>query len=247
MKAILLAAGHGSRLLPLTLTAPKCLVPVGGRAILDHQLDACAAAGIEQAVVVGGYRIEQVAEHLAARAQAQSGGLATSLIFNPFWAAASSIGSVWAAREFLRGPFALMNGDTLFDPAIVAHAVADQRRGVRLVVERLVQAEEDDMLAEVAPASDGARVRGVGKDMAAERATHRSLGLILSAGGGAYADALRAVIGADGGIQAFHHAVVDRLASVDACGAVEVPTGAHWQEIDRPEDIARWREDHRTA
>ena len=236
MKAILLAAGQGSRLLPLTLDAPKCLVPVGGRAILDHQLDACAAAGIEAAVVVGGYRIEQVAEHLATR----NGSIATSLVFNPFWAAASSIGSVWAAREFLRGPFALMNGDTLFDPAVVAHAVADQRRGVRLVVDRLGKAEPDDMLVEVADD----RVRGVGKDLGAERATHRSLGLILSAGGGAYADALRAVIGAEQGIHAFHHAVVDRLASVDACGAIEVPQGAHWQEIDRPEDIMRWREDH---
>ena len=243
MKAILLAAGQGSRLLPLTLTAPKCLVPVGGRAILDHQLDACAAAGIDAAVVVGGYRIEQVAEHLATR----SATIATSLVFNPFWAAASSIGSVWAARDFLRGPFALMNGDTLFDPAVVAHAVADARRGVRLVVDRLGEREEDDMLVEVANFPDGGRVRGVAKDLTPERATHRSLGLIVSAGGGAYADALRAVIGAEGGIHAFHHAVVDRLASVDACGAIEVPADAHWQEIDRPEDIARWRAEHAPA
>lgn len=245
MKAILLAAGHGSRLLPLTLSAPKCLVPVGGRAILDHQLDACAAAGIEAAVVVGGYRIEQVAEHLASRSQGMGGAIATSLVFNPFWAAASSIGSVWAARDHLRGPFALMNGDTLFDPDVVAHAVSDRRRGVRLVVDRLGTVEEDDMLVEVAPAPDGDRVRAVGKDLPLERATHRSLGLILSAGGGAYADALRAVIGADNGIHAFHHAVVHRLASVDACGAIEIPAGTHWQEIDRPEDIARWREEHR--
>ena len=240
MKAILLAAGQGSRLLPLTLSAPKCLVPVGGRAILDHQLDACAAVGIEAAVVVGGYRIEQVAEHLAAR----SGRIATNLIFNPFWAVASSIGSVWAAREHLRGPFALMNGDTLFDPAIVAHAVADQRRGVQLVVDRLGDRQEDDMLVEVSHAVGGGRVRGVGKNLDPTRATHRSLGLILSAGGGAYLDALRAVIGADGGIHAFHHAVADRLASGDACGAIEAPAGAYWQEIDRPEDIARWREQH---
>lgn len=243
MIAILLAAGQGSRLLPLTLTAPKCLVPVGGRAIVDHQLDACAAAGIERAVVVGGYRIEQVAEHLATR----RGGPETELVFNPFWAAASSIGSVWAARDFLRGPFALMNGDTLFDPAVVAHAVADRQRGVRLVVDRLGTAEEDDMLVEVA----GGRVRAVGKGLTPAQATHRSLGLVVSAGGGAYADGLRAVIGGaennGEGIHAFHHAVVDRLAGVDACGAIEVPAGAHWQEIDRPADIAKWRAEHQPS
>ena len=239
MIAILLAAGQGSRLLPLTLSAPKCLVPVGGRAIIDHQLDACAAAGIEQAVVIGGYRIEQVAEHLARR-QAAGIGPATELLFNPFWAAASSIGSVWMAVDRLRGPFLLMNGDTLFDPAVVAHAAADRQRGVRLVVDRLGRAEEDDMLVEVV----GDRVRGVGKALAPDRATHRSLGLIASAGGGAYADALRAVIGAEDGIHAFHHAVVDRLAGVDACGAIELPAGAVWQEIDRPADIAKWRHEH---
>jgi choline kinase len=130
-----------------------------------------------------------------------------------------------------------MNGDTLFDPALVAAAVADPRRGVRLVVDRIAAHEEDDMLVEVA----GTRVRAVGKALDPARATHRSLGLVVSAGGGAYADALRAVIGAEQGIHAFHHAIVDRLAGVDACGAIEVPAGAVWQEIDRPEDIARWR------
>lgn len=236
MKAILLAAGHGSRLLPLTGSVPKCLVPVGGRAIIDHQLDACAAAGIAEAVVVGGYRVAQIAEHLAAR----RGGPATELVFNPFWAAASSIGSVWAAQDRLRGPFLLMNGDTLFDPAVIAAAVADRRRGVRLTVEPLGTREEDDMLVEVV----GDRVRAVGKELDPARATHRSLGLIVSAGGGAYADGLRAVIAEPEGIHAFHHAVIDRLASVDACGAIVAPEGAHWQEIDRPEDIARWRREH---
>ncbi len=232
MKAIIIAAGHGSRLLPLTLTTPKCLVPVGGRAILDHQLDAIAAAGLAGAVIVGGYRIGQIADHLAARV----GGVPAELVFNPFWSAASSIGSVWAAREHLAAPFALMNGDTLFDPALVAGAVAAAPAGVTLVVEPLRTMEADDMLVRV----EGGRVRRVAKTLDPAIATHRSLGLVLSRGGRAYADALRAVIGEEGGIHAYHHAVIDRLAGDDAAAAVEVAAGTHWQEIDRPEDIARW-------
>jgi NDP-sugar pyrophosphorylase family protein len=84
MKAIILAAGHGSRLLPLTLSTPKCLVQVGGRAILDSQLDAVAAAGFDGAVIVGGYRIDQIAAHLAGR----RGDPPTTLLFNPFWSVA---------------------------------------------------------------------------------------------------------------------------------------------------------------
>ncbi len=234
MKAIIIAAGHGSRLLPLTLETPKCLVPVGGRAILDHQLRAIRTAGITAVTVVGGYRIEQIGEHLAAR---RDDGLATELVFNPFWAAGSSIGSVWAARADLTGAFVLMNGDTIFDPAVLAAAVADARRGVKLVVDTLASPEPDDMLVAVA---DG-RVRAVGKALDPARATHRSLGIVASTGGGAYADALRAVIGGENGIHAFHHAIVDRLAGVDAVAAVAIPTGTPWQEIDRPDDIERWR------
>ena len=54
MRAVLLCAGRGSRLLPLTLEHPKCLVPVGGRAILDRQVGTFRAAGVDSVPVVGG-------------------------------------------------------------------------------------------------------------------------------------------------------------------------------------------------
>ena len=236
MKAIILAAGHGSRLLPLTLTTPKCLVAVGGRAILDHQLDAVAAAGFDGAVIVGGYRIEQIAEHLRAR----GGGLATTLVFNPFWSAANSIGSVWAARAHLDSPFALMNGDTVFETAILQAARAAPIDGVTLMIEPLVAPGLDDMLVE----ADGDRVIAVGKHLVGHQATDRSLGLIVSGGGTGYAEALRTVIGEEEGIHAYHHAVVRRLAETQGVRARRIAPGAGWQEIDRPEDIAQWQHDH---
>ncbi len=237
MKAIILAAGHGSRLLPLTLTTPKCLVEVGGRAILDHQLDAVAEAGFDGAVIVGGYRIDQIAAHLGAR----EGDLATELVFNPFWGIANSIGSVWAARGDLDTPFALMNGDTVFDPDILRAAMAGGGDGVSLLVEPLADAGLDDMLVE----ADGDRVIAVGKHLVGHAATDRSLGLIVSHGGGAYAEALRAVIGEENGIHAYHHAVVARIAQAAGVRAVRIPPNVHWQEIDRPEDIALWEREHR--
>ncbi|MBC3940910.1 NTP transferase domain-containing protein [Sphingomonas albertensis] len=236
MKAIILAAGHGSRLLPLTLTTPKCLVEVGGRAILDHQLDAVAAAGFEGAVVVGGYRIDQIAAHLSAR----DGGLPTELVFNPFWGIANSIGSVWAARAYLDAPFALMNGDTVFDAPILRAAVSDPVAGVKLVIEPLAEPGLDDMLVE----ADGDRIVAVGKHLVGHEATARSLGLIVSTGGTTYADALRAVIGEEDGIHAYHHAVVRRAAETVGVRAVRIAGDVRWQEIDRPEDIALWQHDH---
>lgn len=66
-RAMVLAAGLGLRMRPLTLTRPKPLVRVGGRALLDHVLDRLAEAGVEQAVVNVHYLAEQIIEHVAAR------------------------------------------------------------------------------------------------------------------------------------------------------------------------------------
>ena len=238
MRAIIIAAGRGSRLLPLTLTMPKCLVQVGGRAIIDHQLDAMQAAGIAEAVVVGGYRIDQIADHLAGR----DAGPATTLVFNPFWAISSSIGSVWAARDHLHDGFLLMNGDTVFDPAVIVDAVRDASPGLTLVVEPTAEADPDDMRVEV---TDD-RVAAVGKGLDPAVATHRSLGLVLSSGGDGYASALRDVIAQPGGTDAYHHAIVAELAP-QGVHALIVDPRAGWQEVDAPADIARWEVGHRGA
>ena len=55
MKAIILSAGQGRRLLPLTASRPKCLIELGGRSLLEWQLISLAAAGVREAVIVVGY------------------------------------------------------------------------------------------------------------------------------------------------------------------------------------------------
>ncbi len=237
MKAIIISAGQGTRLLPLTLKIPKCLVEVHGRTILDHQILALRAAGIEQIVVVGGYRVEQIAEHLARSGQSSD----VELIVNPFWSVASSIGSVWAAKAILEGPFCLLNGDTIFDASVLREALAEVQPGVNLLVEAMPQSEHDDMRVEVV----GQRVLAVSKQLPDARTSHRSLGVVLcaDADGGPYGKALAEVIAAPGGHMAYHHAVIDLLAQGAGVQAIENHSGL-WCEIDRPEDIEQWVQDH---
>lgn len=235
MQAVILSAGIGSRLLPLTREIPKCLVEVGGRSILDHQLDALHAAGIEQAVIVGGYRYRQIGAHLAR----STPPLPVRLLFNPFWSVASSIGSVWMARDLLDAPFCLMNGDTVFAADLIAAAVRASGEGVGLLVEPLRAAAPDDMLVTVA----NRQVCAVAKDLPLDVATHRSLGVIVSNGGDAYARALESVIAHPGGLDAFHHAIIADLATYAPVRAIVAGEGA-WQEIDQPEDIAAWAGRH---
>jgi choline kinase len=234
-QAIVLSAGQGSRLLPVTATIPKCLIEVGGRTVLDRQLAALAAAGIARALVVTGYRHEQVAEALRGPQP-----LEVEARFNPFWAVASSIGSVWIARDRLRAPFCLLNGDTLFDAQILAAALESPGAGLGLVVEPIAAASYDDMLVRVENGSVGA----VSKSLPEREATHRSLGLVLAARGfGDYAGALEALIAERNGAGAYHHDILDRLARRWKVAAIERAEG-FWQEIDRPEDIVVWRAEH---
>jgi MurNAc alpha-1-phosphate uridylyltransferase len=67
-RAMVLAAGLGTRMRPLTARLPKPLVPVAGRALLDHVLDRLAEAGVERAVVNVHYLADQVIAHVAGRA-----------------------------------------------------------------------------------------------------------------------------------------------------------------------------------
>lgn len=234
--AVILSAGQGSRLLPITALRPKCLVEVAGRTLLTQQLEALAAAGIANATVVTGYRHRQVAEALAGPQP-----LRVETRFNPFWAVASSIGSVWIARDLLQRPFCLLNGDTLFDPQILAEALTSPGAGLGLVVELITAAGYDDMLARV----EGGLVRSVRKDLAAGEANYRSLGVIVAAERYAdYAQAADELIAERGGVGAYHHDVIDRLArDGGAIAAIERAAG-YWQEIDRPEDITVWRIEH---
>jgi choline kinase len=236
--AIVLSAGQGSRLLPVTATRPKCLIEVGGRTLLQRQLEALAAAGLKRALVVTGYRHQQIDDALRG---AQP--LAVETRFNPFWAVASSIGSVWMARDRLQRPFCLVNGDTLFDPQILAAALASPGATLGLVVEPIDAPTYDDMLVEV----EGGTVRAVAKDLSESGATHRSLGLILAGQGhAAYAAALDALIAERNGAGAFHHEIVHRLAQDHAVAAIERTEG-FWQEIDRPEDIVVWQTEHEAS
>lgn len=233
-KAIILSAGQGSRLLPLTANMPKCLIRIDGKAIIDHQLDALAAAGVAQAVVVGGYRFDTLAAHVEGR------GDGTQLRLNPFWMAASSISSVWAARDLLEGDFALMNGDTVYAPGLLAESFAACVPGINLLVQPVGSAMLDDMLVEV---EDGL-VRAVGKTLDPARARYRSLGVIVGRQDeGRYRAALDQVIAREGGILNYHHAIVADIAATDPVRAIVVDRD-DWIEIDRPEDIAAWHDAH---
>ena len=158
-KAIILSAGQGSRLLPLTKDQPKCLIPFAGKPLIQWQIEALAANGIEEIAVVTGFRTEKVE---AALEKLQ--GPAIRTLFNPFFKVADNLGSCWIAREEMSGDFIILNGDTLVSPEIVARLMGGATAPITVTVDVKDSYDTDDMKVN----RDGDRLVAIGKRLSAK-------------------------------------------------------------------------------
>jgi choline kinase len=108
VKAIILAAGRGSRMKSLTDERPKCLVELRGKPLLEWQLESLRAAGISDIAVVTGYKRELLAER----------GL--SEFHNPRWAETNMVSSLACAESWLQGePCIVSYSDIFYSPVAV--------------------------------------------------------------------------------------------------------------------------------
>ncbi len=107
-RAVILAAGRGERLRPLTDDRPKCLVPIAGRTLIEWQLDALRSCGIADVAVVTGYRGGML------------GAYPVTCLHNPQWARSNMVVSLLRARRWLRaGPCIVAYGDVAYHPDVV--------------------------------------------------------------------------------------------------------------------------------
>src|SRR3954465_12537712 len=125
MRAVILAAGEGTRLRPYTLDRPKCLVPLAGRALLEWHVEALQRAGIEHITVVTGYRGELV------------DALGHPTVANPRYDATNMVASLMCARDLLDGgdDVVVTYGDLVFESR-VARALAESDAPVGVTVDR---------------------------------------------------------------------------------------------------------------
>lgn len=150
MKAVILAAGVGSRLAPLTHDRPKALVEVAGRSFLFRQLDLLAAAGIpgRDVVVVGGYRIDMIHRELT------RGGYDCTVILNDKFEPWNNFHSLAVAEPAVRGHDILqLDGDTILDGKLLPRVIAAPGAAV-LAVDRRADLDPEMMKVELYEGSD---------------------------------------------------------------------------------------------
>ena len=111
-RAVIIAAGFGARLVPITLNTPKPLVRVKGKRIIDTLLDAIVAAGIEEIVIVRGYLGEQFDQLLYCYPN-------ITFIENPLYNEANNISSILAAKSLLENAYVFEADLFLSNPRLV--------------------------------------------------------------------------------------------------------------------------------
>ena len=122
MKAVILAAGQGTRIHSVHGERPKCLIEVDNSMILDHQLDALSIAGINDVAIVVGYEKEQIINHVTNRKPSKAQRI--HFIENPAFVITNNIYSLWLALEWLRDDgFIVLNADVIFDADVLDSAV----------------------------------------------------------------------------------------------------------------------------
>ncbi len=114
MRAIILAAGAGTRLQPLTDDRPKCLVALAGKPLIDYQMEALHSVGVDDVVLVVGCKADQVRAHCGQRAR---------YIDNTDYLQTNSIYSLYMAADELDDDTFLFNCDILFGPQVLKRMV----------------------------------------------------------------------------------------------------------------------------
>ena len=230
--AIILSAGQGKRLLPLTETRPKCMLPVAGKTILEWQVRALLAAGIGRIFIITGFNSDLVEEHVNDRFGADMDRI--NIIYNPFYSVSDNLASCWMGRQAMDEDFLLLNGDTLFEPALLDTALASPAAPVTLTIDYKDSYDNDDMRVEL----HEAMVKSVGKTLPDEHTMAESIGLLYFRGGGPalFREHLDRQMKQGDGLRLWFLSVVDALAKQSLVRACSI-SGHRWCEIDFKRDL----------
>lgn len=244
LKALIIGAGQGRRLLPLTETEPKALLDVGGKSLLQWQVEALVDCGVREVVFLAGFNLPAVERSLE-RMAARWPKVTFRTVYNPFYEAADNLATCWMARAEMEGDFLLLNSDTLFSLPVLQCLIDSPEAPISLAVDHKEKYDDDDMKVEL----DGGRLLDIGKTLPSDRVHGESIGMLYFRGEGParFRAALEAKMLDPAGLRQWYLSVIAALAEDLAIQAVTI-SGHDWCEIDYPVDmkaarqmVASWR------
>ncbi len=118
MQAVILTAGEGTRMRPLTLTRPKTMLPVGGNPILQYNIEALRDAGIIEILLVTGYKEEMVKKYFGSGKK-----LGVNINYITQKERLGTAHAIGHTRDFMKEDFVVLNGDIIIDPDLLMEII----------------------------------------------------------------------------------------------------------------------------
>lgn len=231
--AVLLVAGQGSRLLPLTTDRPKCLVEVEGKTILARALAPLLEVGVREIVAVTGYLAEAVEKALEGE---RARGLKVTFVPNPaFERTQTGVSLALTAEAVGHRPFFKLDGDVLYRREVLER-LAESPGELRAAVDGKADLADEEMKVE----ADGDRIKAFGKQLVPDRCAGESLGIELVTAEAARKLFPALVAAKDAGDNhLYYEDVYQRLLDDGMDARLVDVTDLAWTEIDTKEDLAR--------
>lgn len=167
LKAVILCAGQGRRLAPLTENRPKCLLPVGDKTILEHILDNLEDANIAEVILVTGFKRQLVKNLVNGKRNGR-----IRFVLNERFSSTNTAYSLNLALRTVDSDFILINGDVLFDKGILMELIDHPQKNC-VVVDRRVALNEE----EVKVIADDNKVKRIGKELRPEDCLGEAIGI----------------------------------------------------------------------
>jgi choline kinase len=229
-RAIILAAGRGTRMTSYASASPKALLEFNGEALLTRQLQSFAEAGVTEFVVVGGYLFDRMRDYVATSRHN------ITLLYNPFFSVSNSIGSLWFAREYLDESVFITNGDTFFEKSIFNQLESNLNNYI-LGIDKSKKLDADYCVTCVDD-----EIVDMGKDIQKEEVTAEYIGIALMRGQGIerFRELLEHYILFEN-YNLWWEDLFTGLISKREKISFEDVTGKTWLEIDTPRDYRRYQ------
>lgn len=233
-QAVILAAGRGTRLGDeYTNGLPKCLLQIGGRSLLSHQISALRAVGVKRVLAVTGHRSGEVEAH-GHRLQVKT-GVQMEFVENPDYATTNTIYSLYLARSIMDESFVLLNGDVLFDSRILDHLAQSTHDSV--LATEVKPCGKEEVKAQV---DEYGRIHHLGKKLAVHDALGEFVGIAQFGplGAAALSKSLKVAVEDEQRRNDYFEYAIERIASKTPFHAIAFDSFPV-VEIDFPEDYKR--------
>ena len=238
MKAVILAAGTGTRLLPITRRLPKALIPMGEKTLLEWSFDALHQGGITEAIIVIGH-LGHLIEDVMKRSY---NGINIQYVRNDAYADTGSMGSLYQARDVLNDDVLLLESDLLYDPKALK-LVMQSPFPDAILIAKMLRSGDDVYIC----VNDRLEITGLGKNLSEDDRAEACGALVgISKLSRQFLRRVFAQAETEDKQRAMRCHYEDYLFEVGKSDALlhgVICTDLNWIEIDTAEDLRRAREE----